>query len=221
MTPDTLYRDAAHPAARHGQRRLATSQLRRRASGERRSGGWWLRAEHSAFIPTVVLVVGTLAVLVTLPYGSWRIPGARRVQAVLDHIPQPWKPPRPEYVPAPAEGSAVITTVSNAAAGAAPPVEAPPAATPAARATTPGGSESPAVPIAATMASLPAAVNPAPPAVRLQNFRHQYQTWNNCGPATITMATSHFGRAETQAQAAPVLKPNPNDKNVGPDELVA
>ncbi|HEX2035104.1 MAG TPA: C39 family peptidase, partial [Chloroflexota bacterium] len=45
--------------------------------------------------------------------------------------------------------------------------------------------------------------------------------WNNCGPATITMATSHFGRAETQAQAAPVLKPNPNDKNVGPDELVA
>ncbi|HEX2186880.1 MAG TPA: C39 family peptidase, partial [Chloroflexota bacterium] len=34
-------------------------------------------------------------------------------------------------------------------------------------------------------------------------------------------ATSHFGRAETQAQAAPVLKPNPDDKNVGPDELVA
>jgi tetratricopeptide (TPR) repeat protein len=35
------------------------------------------------------------------------------------------------------------------------------------------------------------------------------------------MATSHFGRAETQAQAAPFLKPNQDDKNVRPDELVA
>jgi tetratricopeptide (TPR) repeat protein len=35
------------------------------------------------------------------------------------------------------------------------------------------------------------------------------------------MATSHFGRTETQAQAAPFLKPNQDDKNVRPDELVA
>jgi len=63
---------------------------------------------------------------------------------------------------------------------------------------------------------------PAPPAsFFLQGFRHQWQTWNNCGPATITMALSYYGRPETQAQAAPFLKPNANDKNVGPDELVA
>jgi tetratricopeptide (TPR) repeat protein len=35
------------------------------------------------------------------------------------------------------------------------------------------------------------------------------------------MATSHFGRGELQAQAATFLKPNADDKNVGPDELVA
>jgi tetratricopeptide (TPR) repeat protein len=35
------------------------------------------------------------------------------------------------------------------------------------------------------------------------------------------MATSHFGRPELQAQAAQFLKPNANDKNVSPDELVA
>ena len=64
-------------------------------------------------------------------------------------------------------------------------------------------------------------VAPAPASVRLSNFRHQWQTWNNCGPATITMATSHFGRGELQAQAATFLKPNADDKNVGPDELVA
>jgi tetratricopeptide (TPR) repeat protein len=68
--------------------------------------------------------------------------------------------------------------------------------------------------------------NPAPPralpsSYRLEGFRHQWQTWNNCGPATITMATSHFGRPELQAQAAAFLKPNPDDKNVNPDELVA
>src|SRR5688572_18212336 len=32
----------------------------------------------------------------------------------------------------------------------------------------------------------------APPAVILQGFRHQWQTWNNCGPATISMAVSYF-----------------------------
>ncbi|MBI3971274.1 MAG: C39 family peptidase [Chloroflexi bacterium] len=52
-------------------------------------------------------------------------------------------------------------------------------------------------------------------------IRHQWQTWNNCGPATITMATSIFGRKETQTHAASFLKPNPEDKNVRPDELVA
>jgi tetratricopeptide (TPR) repeat protein len=57
--------------------------------------------------------------------------------------------------------------------------------------------------------------------VKLEGVRHQWQTWNNCGPATITMATSYFGRKETQVQAASFLKPNPDDKNVRPDELVS
>ena len=59
-----------------------------------------------------------------------------------------------------------------------------------------------------------------PPAVILQGFRHEWQSWNNCGPATISMAVSYFGRPEGQAQAAQFLKPNPDDKNVRPDELV-
>src|SRR5439155_24999741 len=73
---------------------------------------------------------------------------------------------------------------------------------------------------AATERALPPL--PAPPAsFKLDGFRHQWQTWNNCGPATITMALSHFGRLENQAQAATFLKPNQDDKNVSPDELVA
>ena len=58
-----------------------------------------------------------------------------------------------------------------------------------------------------------------PARVILDGFRHEWQTWNNCGPATIAMAISHFGRPEVQWQAAAYLKPNPDDKNTRPDEL--
>ncbi len=60
---------------------------------------------------------------------------------------------------------------------------------------------------------------PIPPAARLEGLRHEYQTWNNCAPATISMALSYFGVMDGQAQAARFLKPDPDDKNVGPDEL--
>ena len=57
--------------------------------------------------------------------------------------------------------------------------------------------------------------------VQLTGMSHQWQTWNNCGPATITTNMSYFGRTETQVQAAQFLKPNPDDKNVSPYELAA
>ncbi len=62
----------------------------------------------------------------------------------------------------------------------------------------------------------------APPAqVRLTGFKHDWQGWNNCGPTTLGMLLSHFGFPDTQKEIAPVLKPNPNDKNVSPNELVS
>jgi hypothetical protein len=56
---------------------------------------------------------------------------------------------------------------------------------------------------------------------QLVGMTHQWQTWNNCGPATITMNTSYFGHLETQVEAAKFLKPNQDDKNVSPYELAA
>ena len=35
------------------------------------------------------------------------------------------------------------------------------------------------------------------------------------------MLLSHYGFGETQTEIAPILKPNPNDKNVNPDEMAA
>jgi tetratricopeptide (TPR) repeat protein len=60
-----------------------------------------------------------------------------------------------------------------------------------------------------------------PVAARLYGFRHVKQTWNNCGPANITMALSYFGWQEGQEVAAAYLKPDKEDKNVNPWEMVA
>jgi len=48
----------------------------------------------------------------------------------------------------------------------------------------------------------------------LNGLRHEHQGWNNCGPTTLAMALSYWGRSETQYSVAPVLKPDPEDKNV-------
>ncbi|NJL57182.1 hypothetical protein HC928_20125 [bacterium] len=47
------------------------------------------------------------------------------------------------------------------------------------------------------------------------------QNWNNCGPTTVTTALSFFGWSRDQDFAASYLRPNPEDKNVSPHELVA
>ena len=87
------------------------------------------------------------------------------------------------------------------------------------RITVPTSSPSPAA-MRAPTGSLPAtATSPPPASAHLGGLRHEYQTWNNCGPATVSMALSLFGSQGGQADAARRLKPDPDDKNVGPDEL--
>jgi tetratricopeptide (TPR) repeat protein len=79
---------------------------------------------------------------------------------------------------------------------------------------------------AATATSEPAASSQTftvgqiiPPNGRIYGITHQKQTWNNCGPATLTMGLSFYGWREDQKYAASILKPNREDKNVGPDEM--
>lgn len=63
-------------------------------------------------------------------------------------------------------------------------------------------------------------VSSVPPSARIFGIRHEQQKWNNCGPATITMALSYYGWQQSQDVAANALKPNREDKNVSPHELV-
>jgi tetratricopeptide (TPR) repeat protein len=59
----------------------------------------------------------------------------------------------------------------------------------------------------------------------LQNDYQVYETWNNCGPASLSMALSYFGIHESQAVLGEVLRPYQNqqgdndDKDVTTDEL--
>lgn len=61
---------------------------------------------------------------------------------------------------------------------------------------------------------------PIPDRVTLTGFRHEYQTWNNCGPATLGMALSFWDWEGDQQPIAAFTKPNSRDKNVTPYELV-
>jgi tetratricopeptide (TPR) repeat protein len=59
-----------------------------------------------------------------------------------------------------------------------------------------------------------------PASARMYGFTQLKQTWNNCGPANLTQALSYYGWTHDQSFAASYLKPNREDKNVNPWELV-
>jgi hypothetical protein len=59
-----------------------------------------------------------------------------------------------------------------------------------------------------------------PAAYSLFGVEHIYQDWNNCGPATLTMALTYYtDQTLDQHVAANWLKPNYEDKNVSPWQM--
>ncbi len=73
----------------------------------------------------------------------------------------------------------------------------------------------------ATLAPPTATPWPIPAAARMNGFVHKFQDWNNCGPATLAMALTYFGLTVSQQETAAALKPNAEDRNVGPAEMAA
>ncbi|MBI4789180.1 MAG: C39 family peptidase [Chloroflexi bacterium] len=125
-----------------------------------------------------------------------------KVQALLPSA------PHPEFVPTPLIQAEVPTPLPIVAANSAQAGVTPtrPASTPTRKPTSaPAGGVTPTL----------------PPRVALTNFRHDYQRFNNCGPATLSILLSHSGRTETQYDLAPILKGSKDDKNVSPDEIAA
>ncbi len=56
--------------------------------------------------------------------------------------------------------------------------------------------------------------------LQLDNLKWEQQGWNNCGPTTITIGLTYFGYAQNQQRAVRFLKPNVEDTNVSPSQLV-
>lgn len=132
--------------------------------------------------------------------------------------------PHPEYLPTPVP-TAMIAQLPSTAPESAPPIEPTPTAT---ATMIPSPTPTPVV-VSLTEQVITPSPSPAPSvalkpvgsSAQISGISHQWQTWNNCGPATVTMNMSYFGRPELQADAAPFLKPNRDDKNVSPEELAA
>jgi hypothetical protein len=69
--------------------------------------------------------------------------------------------------------------------------------------------------VAPTQVPLPAVYK-----LDLSRVRYELQGWNNCGPTTMTMALTYYGWSNNQEVAAKWMKPNPEDKNVSPWQMV-
>jgi len=73
----------------------------------------------------------------------------------------------------------------------------------------------------ATLFAQDGSTRPTSYKLNIEALRHEYQGWNNCGPATLTMALSYFDYQYDQNTAADFMKPYREDKNVSPWEMVA
>jgi tetratricopeptide (TPR) repeat protein len=175
----------------------------------------------------VGMVCGLLFVVGSVRYGG---PGdlLLRVRAeVAAHEPHPQLVPTPLLAVSKAGGAPPLQAPSPA--GVAQPVEK--RATTSPQAAT---SSQPAQPIPQPishttdpLAKAPSRISkPAPTyrsaraAVELSGVPHIWQKWNNCGPATLAMNLGYFGSQLSQADIAAALKPDPDDKNVSPEEMV-
>lgn len=193
----------------------------------------------------LLFALGLLAVRAVA--GDWldlKLESAR--YRILDALPQP---DRPEFVATPiltANGAAPAIdwnkkVARNSSPTAAPAVIAPTeppavstsAPTPSAAESAPPATESslapapaarpthPTVQVASTNPAAAVAVRPIQPSVLLSGITPEAQRFNNCGPTTLRMYLSFFGyTTDTQVQIADILKPNKDDKNVSPDELL-
>jgi hypothetical protein len=63
--------------------------------------------------------------------------------------------------------------------------------------------------------------SPLPGSVSLSGIRHEWQSFNNCGPANLAMALSYWGWSGDQRDTRAYLRPHPDDYNVMPEEMLS
>jgi tetratricopeptide (TPR) repeat protein len=112
--------------------------------------------------------------------------------------------------PTPTLAAPAVSVVEEGSASPVPPTVTAPAATALPSPSPTAEPEPTAVPLAPVAAQ-----------ITLSGVQHAYQLWNNCGPVTVAMNLSYYDLNRDQREAARFLKPDQDDKNVSPEELVA
>lgn len=178
--------------------------------------------------PLAALTVAVLTVLITLLFivvVVRALPG-RYAYYLPEPLQQVRQPNHPQILPTALSAQAGASQESVVPASSPTPVLVGTEQQTAAQTTTPPptptvATETPA-PSPTSLPTLSPSPTPTPRSrVDLSGFRHEHQGWNNCGPATLTMLLSFWGCEQTQHDAAPVLKPDSDDKNVSPWEMTS
>ncbi len=164
------------------------------------------------------------AVVVAAVVGAWwawpRLAGALPGR-VRHYVPaallEPVTTPLPTALPAPTGPAPVALELALAmpTADSRPPTAAPTVEQGASP--TPPISLSPTLPISATATPTPA----LSPYARLDGLPIIPQKFNNCGPTNLTIVLQYYGLAVDQFDVAAVARPNYEDRNVSPEELVS
>ncbi len=189
------------------------------------------------FLSLILLVV---ALLIAAPFALRAVP-SRYIAVAADHLPEPLKEPF-NRIAVPQQDTPILPTavaLADTSTLLGKPVAAlavAPSATPLPPTFTPPPHTDVALPPTETPTPIPPTATPTPiitvppptptlppipSSIRLVGFTHQFQEWNNCGPATMAMALSFFGLRLNQNDVAAVTKPNPEDRNVSPAEMTA
>lgn len=170
-------------------------------------------------VPLFVLLV---VVIYFLPPVNERL--AWRVSALRAKVQYSLRPPE-EAVFVPQQAASAISAEARATINAIvdATLDAASARTPTPTTEPPTPTASPAGPSPTpTVSPTPSATpTPLPAQVQLNGITHEYQKWNNCGPANLSMALSYWGWEGDQLVTAAFLKPNERDKNVMPYEMAS
>jgi hypothetical protein len=81
------------------------------------------------------------------------------------------------------------------------------------------GTPAPSLP-PTTVSRLTVTATPLLRQIALNGIRFEWQTFNNCGPTNLAMALSYWGWQGDQRTTRAALRPNQDDANVMPEELV-
>jgi hypothetical protein len=173
-------------------------------------------------IVLVVLMLGAcLLGWLALPRLVDALPGSIRAR-----LPKPVialvTTPLPTALPAP-EINNQSTPLQILVPTLAPPAETavPPTITPPTVGSTANNQPTPTLVSSPTPSPLPTATKiPPPPAARINGLTIIPQRFNNCGPANLSQTLTYYAEPHDQMDIAALLRPNPDDRNVSPDELV-